>query len=59
MFDIKKVKTEAEKEFAEEKIKRAKERIKEKLKQRDQARKVLANIEREIEDLYAELSEDT
>lgn len=58
MFDIKKAKAEAEKEIADEKAVEAKKRIKEKMKLRDQAKKVLANIEREIEDLYAELGQD-
>lgn len=56
MFDIKKLINEAENEVAEEAIKRAKERIVMKLREREKAKKILANIERELEDLYAELA---
>lgn len=58
MFDIKKVQEEAEKEVAEERLESAKRRIKAKLKERDSAKKVLSNIERELGDLYVELSQD-
>jgi hypothetical protein len=58
MFDIKKVIEDAQKEVSEEKISEAKRRIKQKLKERDTAKKILANINRELEDLYAELSQD-
>lgn len=58
MFDIKKAKEEAEKEFAEEKAKIAKEKIKAKLKQLDTAKKVVANLQRELDDLYVDISQD-
>lgn len=58
MFDIKKAKEEAELELAREQEEKAKLKIKSKLRERDQARKLLANIERELEDLYSELSQD-
>jgi F0F1-type ATP synthase epsilon subunit len=57
MFDIKKAKEEAEKELAIEKGEKAKKRIKEKLSQMDAAKKVVQNIERELEDLYVELGQ--
>jgi len=57
MFDIKKAKEEAEKELAQEKGEKAKKRIKEKLTQLDSAKKVIQNIERELEDLYVELGQ--
>ena len=57
IFDIKKVSDEAEKELVEEKLKDAKRRIKEKLILLDRAKKVVANLERELEDLYVELSQ--
>ncbi len=41
----------------EEKAKEAKERIKTKLKELDRAKKVVTNVEREIEDLEDELSQ--
>ncbi len=57
MFDIKKVQEEAEKEIMEEKLTVAKKRIKSKLNERESAKRILANIEREIDDLYAELGQ--
>jgi UPF0288 family protein (methanogenesis marker protein 3) len=59
MFDIKKAKEEAEREIAEERVKRAKEKIKAKLREVEAAKKILANHQRELDDLYAELSQDT
>lgn len=58
MFDIKKAKDEAEREFMEEKVKAAKERIKTKLKSLDQAKKIVANLQRELDDLYIDISQD-
>lgn len=55
MFDIKKVKEDAEKEVREEREKAAKERIKAKLKDLDKARAIMKNIERELEDLYQDI----
>lgn len=57
MFDIKKVQEEAEKEIMDEKLLVAKKRIKSKLNERESAKRILANIEREIDDLYVELGE--
>lgn len=56
MFDIKKVQEEAAKELADEKAKKAKEKIKGKLREIDAAEKIVANLHRELEDLYGELS---
>lgn len=55
MFDVKKAKEEAEKEIAEERTKKAKELIKSKLRQIDQAKQILTNLERELDDLYADI----
>jgi len=57
MFDIKKAKEEAEKEIAQEKGEKAKKRIKEKMAALDTAKKVVQNIERELDDLYVELGQ--
>lgn len=59
MIDIKKVQEEAEKEVHDEKVQKAKEKIKALLLKRDQAKQVLANIEREITDAYASIGEGT
>lgn len=59
MIDIKQVKEEAEKEFRDEQMKKAKEKIKAKLKEKDNAKRVLANIERELDDLYIEIGQDS
>lgn len=58
MFDINKAKAEAEKEFAEERMNDAKSKIKAKLKQLDAAKKVVANLQRELDDLYTVISQD-
>jgi hypothetical protein len=55
MIDINQVKAEAEKEVREEQMKKAKEKIKDLLRKQEQAKMVLANVEREIADAYAEL----
>lgn len=55
MLDVKKVQEEAEKEVREEQAKCAKEEVKKLLRKREQAKQVLANIERELVDVYAEL----
>jgi len=57
MIDISKVKEEAEKEVAEEKIKAAKTLVKDKLKELDDAKEVVRNVQRELEDLYAEIAQ--
>lgn len=58
MFDVKQVITEAQKELNDEKAKQAKTRVKDKLVQLDKAKKIVSNLERELEDLYAELGQD-
>jgi len=55
--DIKKVQEEAEQEFADEQAKAAKEKIKSLLRRQADARKILANIDREIADAYATLGQ--
>lgn len=59
MIDISKVKLEAEAEVREEQTKQAKEKIKSLLRKREQAKQVLANVERELNDAYAELGQGT
>ena len=59
MIDVKQVQEEAEREVREEKMKKAKETIKTLLRKKDQVVAVLANIEREIADAYAELGRGT
>jgi hypothetical protein len=54
---IDKLKSEAAKEVQAEFEERAKGKIKGKLRDLEMAKKVVANIERELEDLYVELSE--
>lgn len=55
MLDIKKVTEEAQKELMDEKMKDAKTKVKSKLKELDAARKVVSNVEVELEDLYVTL----
>jgi seryl-tRNA synthetase len=55
MIDVNQVRNEAEKEIREEVTKKAKEEIKALLRKKEQAKNVLANIERELADAYAEL----
>lgn len=57
MLDIKSAQDEAEKEIREEKAKKAKERIKAKLRQIEDAKTVLANLEREKADLLAQIAD--
>lgn len=57
MLDIKKVKEDAERELREENEKKAKESLKVLMRKREQAKQVLANIDREIADAYAELGQ--
>ena len=57
-LDYAKVKAEALTEVEQEKLTEAKRRYKTKLQELDKARKVVKNIEREIEDLEDELSQD-
>lgn len=57
MFDIKALETEVEKEVREERQKRAKAALKEKLKQIENAKSILANLEREKADLLASIAD--
>ncbi len=56
-IDVKTVKEQAEAEVREERIKAAKEKVKRKLKEIDTAELVLRNLKRELDDIYAELSQ--
>lgn len=58
MFDVKKASEEAAAEIQKEKAEKAKGRIKEKLVLIDKAEKVVANLKRELEDLYGELGQN-
>lgn len=57
LVDIKAVDAEVRKELADEKVKNAKIKLKAKLATIDAARTVLANAEREYEDLLATIAE--
>ena len=58
MVDINKAKAAAIAEVAQERENSAKIKIKGKLVELDKARKIVKNIERELEDLYDELAQD-
>ncbi len=55
MLDVNEVKKQAESEIREEQCNSAKERIKVLLRKKSQAQQVVANVERELNDAYAEL----
>lgn len=57
MFDIKQLQEDCQKELAAEKAELAKKRIKNKLKELDTAETVVANIKRELNDLYESISQ--
>lgn len=57
MLDIKKVQEEAQKELVQERMEKAKRQVKSKLNEIENARRVVTNLERELEDLYAELGQ--
>jgi hypothetical protein len=57
MFDIKGLADECEKEVQAERLEAAKRRVKTKLREREQAKAILANIDRELEDIYAAISQ--
>ena len=57
MMDVKAVQEAAEKEFREEQMKSAKGKIVVLLKKKAQAQQVVANIERELADAYAEIGQ--
>lgn len=57
MFDIKKVEEDAKAEIAKEKAEKAKTALVKKLRERDSAQAIVANIDREIEDLKASIAD--
>lgn len=57
MFDIKKVMDEAQAEIDKERIEKAKKALVTKLRQLSAAQQVVSNIEAEIEDLKASISD--
>jgi hypothetical protein len=57
MFDVKALQTEIEAEVAKEKMERAKKLLKDKLRAIDSAKQILANLEREKDDLLVAISE--
>jgi hypothetical protein len=58
MFDIKQVQADAEKEIADERSKRAKDKIKDKLREIDKAKKIVANLQNEYEILLKDIGAD-
>ena len=54
MFDIKNIKEEASKELQEERNKEIKQEIKYKMKEIEDAKKIVRNLERELDDLIEE-----
>ena len=57
LLDIKAIREEAEKEFAEEKSKEAKGKIKTHMAKIEQAKLVVRNLERELDDLMQKITE--
>lgn len=57
MFDIKKVAEEARAEIAKEKAEKAKTALVKKLRDLDAAKRVVANIEREVKDLEESIAD--
>lgn len=57
LTDVKSLREEAQKEYEQEKQAEAKKQIKAKLKELDNAKKIVRNIEREIEDLQLKLTQ--
>jgi DNA anti-recombination protein RmuC len=57
MLDIKKVQEEAQQELVQERMEKAKKQVKSKLNEIATAEKVVANLKRELDDLYAELGQ--
>lgn len=56
VVNLKEIADEAREELAEERRDQAKRKIKAKLRQIQDARLIVSNLERELEDLYAELA---
>lgn len=59
MIDVNAVKAEAEREVREELSKKAKEEIKGIIRRLNSAKQVVANLDRELADAYAELGRGT
>lgn len=59
MIDIKAVKTEAEKEFREEKFKEAKIKVKAKLQELHRAELIVKNLKAELQDIYDEIGQNS
>jgi hypothetical protein len=57
MFDIKKVEADAKAEIAKEKAEKAKAALVKKLRELNAAQAIVANINREIEDLKASIAD--
>lgn len=57
MFDIKEVKKKAQEEYREERMKEATKKIKAKMKELDNAKLIVRNLERELQDLEIELTQ--
>lgn len=55
MLDVNEVKKAAEAELVEEASKAAKEKIKSKMRELERARQIVRNVEREINELYADI----
>lgn len=55
MLDIKSVEETALKELNEERLKKAKEQVKSQLKKIRDAKQIVANLERELNELYADI----
>lgn len=56
-LDIQNVKEQAEAEVKTERLEAAKRKVKNKLKEINTAEEVVRNLERELDDIYAELSQ--
>ncbi|MDE2107360.1 MAG: hypothetical protein KGL39_59745 [Patescibacteria group bacterium] len=57
MFDIKKVEDEAKAEIAKEQAEKAKTALVKKLRDLENAKRIVANIQREIDDLKASIAD--
>jgi DNA-binding transcriptional regulator GbsR (MarR family) len=57
VVDITAIRKDAERELAEERKNKAVRRVKDKLAQLDSARQIVANIERELSDLYEQIAQ--
>ena len=57
LLDIKKIKEQARLEVSREAEEKAKDLIKIKIKEIETAKKIVRNLERELEDLYSEITE--